>query len=418
MRWVDLDGLHEVTATLRKNKVRTLMTASGVFWGVFMLVLMLGFGRGLQDGVRTNMIGFVSNNVYIWGQRASLAFEGFQPGRRIQLRTGDVEALERELPELDVIAPRAQLGGWRDGNNVSYQEKTGNFGVMGDVPAFAEIEDMRTHVGRFINRLDMEQRRKVAVIGEQVEAVLFGTEASLGRNIKVKGMHFEVIGVFRSSRPGEQGERANTTVHVPFSTFQSAFNAKNQVGWVALLAKPGASSEALEKAARRVLERRHSIAPGDENALGSFNANKAMQRVSNLFLGIEFFIWFVGVLTLLAGAMGVSNIMLISVRERTVEFGVRKALGATPWSVVSLVLQEAVLLTSLSGYLGLVSGVLALEGMARFFAGGEGPLGAPTVDLSIAIIATVALGAAGVLAGLAPARRAAQIRPVEALRAE
>lgn len=419
MQFFDLDSLHEVLATLRKNKLRTLMTASGVFWGVFMLVVMLGFGRGLEDGVGRNMLGFTSNNVFLWGQRTSLPFHGFAPGRRVKLHTRDADALARELEHSVLfVAPRTQLGGWRDGNNVTYQSTTGNFGVMGEVPAFAEIENIRPYEGRFINELDLRERRKVAVIGEQVRTVLFGKEPALGKAIQIKGMFFEVIGVNRSSQPAEQGERANGTVHVPFTTFQAAFNAKDEVGWFALLAKPEADAEAIERAARTLLARRHQVAPGDEGAVGSFNAAKMVQRVRNLFLGIEFFTWFVGAFTLLAGALGVSNIMLISVRERTVEFGVRKALGATPWSVVSLVLKEALLLTTLAGYLGLISGVAALEGMSRVFGKGGGPLGAPSVDLRIAVVATCVLAVAGVLAGVAPASRAAKIRPVEALRAE
>jgi putative ABC transport system permease protein len=414
----DLDGLHETLATLRKNKLRTLMTASGVFWGVFMLVAMLGFGRGLQDGVGRNMLGFVSNSVFVWGQRTNLPFKGFGPGRRVQLDNGDTEALERELDQVLVVAPRTQLGGWRDGNNISYAGNTGNFGVMGEIAEFADIQDIRPYAGRFINQLDIDQRRKVAVIGEQVKSVLFGDDPAVGKAIKIKGMFFQVIGVDRSALPGEQGERANATVHVPFTTFQTAFNAKNVVGWFALLVEPDGDSEAAERQARAVIARRHSVAPGDEGAIGSFNAAKMVRRVSNMFLGIEFFIWFVGAFTLLAGALGVSNIMLISVRERTVEFGVRKALGATPWSVVSLVLKEAALLTTLAGYGGLVVAVVALEAVPRFFAEGDGPLGTPSVDFRVALGATAVLALAGVLAGVAPARRAARIRPVEALRAE
>lgn len=418
MKAFDLDSWHEVFATLRKNKLRTLMTASGVFWGIFMLVLMLGFGRGLETGVRKSMIGFVSNSVYVWGQRTSKPFKGFQPGRRVELRNEDIGLLERGLPGLAAMAPRVQLGGWREGNNVTHQQQTGNFSVMGDVPSFAEVEQLRVAKGRFINDLDMAQRRKVCVIGEQVRSVLFGDKDGLGETLQIRGIHFRVVGVFRSSQPGEQGDRANNTLHVPFSTFQAAFNAKNVVGWFGLLAERDTSAENLEKTARALLARQHGIAKDDANALGSFNAAKMVSRVSTLFTGIQFFVWFVGVATLAAGTLGVSNIMLISVRERTVEFGVRKALGATPASVVSLVLQEAALLTALSGYAGLVVGVLTLEGLGRALAGGNGPLGPPQIDLNVGIVAACILAVVGVLAGIAPARRAAAIRPVEALRAE
>lgn len=419
MSLFDADNWFEVFSTLRRNKLRTLMTASGVFWGIFMLVLMLGFGRGLESGVGRTMTGFVSNSVYLWGQRTAKPFKGFQPGRQIELNNEDTAALQREVDGVAAIAPRVQLGGWRDGNNISRGNKTGNFGVMGDTPAFAQIEAVRPYQGRFINELDLAQRRKVCVIGEQVRQVLFeADEDVLGKTVKVRGIHFGVIGVLRSEQPGEQGDRANSTVHIPFTTFQTAFNGENKVGWFALLAEGETPGEAVERQAREVLRRRHAVAPDDRNAIGSYNAARTVERVTNLFIGIRFFMWFVGLATLAAGALGVSNIMLISVRERTVEFGVRKALGATPGSVVALVLQEAALLTTLSGYIGLVAGVLALLGLKHVLGSLDGPLGAPEVDLEVALIATLVLAVVGVLAGLAPSRKAAAIRPVEALRAE
>lgn len=418
MRFIDLDSMHEVFSTLSRNKLRLLMTASGVFWGIFMLLVMLGFGNGLEAGVSKNMIGFVSNSVYTWGQRTSKPHEGFQPGRRVRLRNEDAAALEAGLDDVAVVAPRAQLGGWRDGNNVTYQEKTGNFSVMGDTPAITQIVPIFPYEGRFLNQLDMDQRRKVAVIGEQVRTVLFGRQSPLGESIKVRGIHFEVIGVFKSEQPADQGERANATVFVPLSTFQTSLAPNREVNWFALLARPGASSEALEQQALAILKRQHSVAPDDTNAFGSYNAAKQVERVSNMFTGIRFFVWFVGILTLLAGALGVSNIMLISVRERTVEFGVRKALGATPASIVALVMQEAALLTSLAGYSGLVCAVLTMEGLRHFVPDGEGPLASPRIDLAVGLVATLVLLVVGVIAGVAPARRAASIRPVEALRSE
>lgn len=415
----DLDKWLEVFSTLRRNKLRTLMTASGVFWGILMLVTMLGFGTGLEAGVTKNMFGFVSNSVYVWGGRTRMAFKGLQPGRWIHYTDQDTEAIEREIEGLEAVAPRLQLGGWRDGVNISYGDKAGNFAVMGDVPAEATIDHIRPHHGRFINPLDLDELRKVTVIGEQVTRVLFPDGVDpVGKFVKIRGVYFRVIGVFRSEKPGEQGERANGTLHVPFTTFQHAFNALGTVGWFSLLARPEVEAARIERDVRKLLMRRHSINPQDERALGSYNAGETYGRIERLFIGIRSFIWFVSVATLFAGVLGVSNIMLISVKERTKEIGVRKALGATPWSIVSLVMQESALLTALSGYVGLVVGVAILELVSPAIERSDGPLGVPSIDVGSALIATAILAVAGIIAGVAPASHAAKIQPVEALRSE
>lgn len=415
---IDVDDWQEVLSTLQKNPLRTAMTAWGVFWGTFMLVLMLGFGNGLERGVSKNMLGFGQNNVYMWGGRTTRPHGGMPPGRWIQLKTSDMEAIAATVPGVMALSPRVQLGGWQDGNNVTYGEKTGNFGVMGDYPEFATVERVALVRGRFINQLDMNERRKVAVIGTNVRDILFGAEEPLGRFIQIKGVHFQVVGVFASERAGEEGNRETNTVHVPFSTFQAAFNSGDRVGWFAVRAQEGVGPDQLDAHLRRSLARRHGFDARDRQALGSFNMSEAVTRVRTLFVGIRSFIWFVSVATLLAGALGVSNIMLVSVKERTREFGVRKALGATPASIVRQVIQEASVLTVLAGYLGLIVGVGALEASRRLLSSDGGPLGSPSVDLVPALVATLALILCGMVAGVAPARHAARIQPVVALRSE
>jgi putative ABC transport system permease protein len=415
----DLDHWQEVLATLRKNPLRTVMTAWGVFWGAFMLVLMLGFGNGLERGVQKNMLGFAPNNVYMWGSRTSKPFKGMPMGRWVRLDLDDIAEIKKSVREVAEIAPRVQLGGWQDGNNVTYGEKTGNFGVMGEYPAFARIEYVKLERGRFINQLDLEHRRKVAVIGANVQHVLFPDGVDpLGEYIKIKGVHFQVVGVAGSERSGQQGDRDKNMVQVPFSTFQAAFNSGDRVGWFAAQAKPGTDALAFDAALRRSIATSQGFDPGDKQALGSFNTATPYGRVQTLFSGIRFFIWFVSIATLLAGALGVSNIMLVSVKERTREFGVRKALGATPGVIVRQVLHEATVLTGLAGYLGVVAGVLTLELSRRFIGGGQGPLAAPAVDVTAALIAALFLSASGIAAGIAPARHAARIQPVVALRSE
>jgi putative ABC transport system permease protein len=414
---MDIDTWQEVFSTLQKNVLRTVMTAWGIFWGTFMLVMMLGFGNGLEAGVTKNMVGFAANNVYAWGGRTTLPHGGMTPGRRIRLDTSDVEAVER-LDGVEAVAPGIDLGGWRDGNNVTYREKTANLGVKGETPQFAKVALDRPYLGRFINETDMLERRKVTVIGESVRRMLFLDDMNpLGEYVTIRGVHFQVVGVIDSEQPADAGDRANSTLMVPFTSFQAAFNSGDKIGGMGVRGRADAEPLALEKSIRELLASRHGAHPDDPQAIGSFNLSKQHARAQNLFRGIRAFVWFVCVATLLAGALGVSNIMLISVKERTREFGVRKALGATPGSIVRLVLREAGVLTLLAGYLGLFAGVMTLELVGRF-ASGDGPLGAPSIDLGAAVMAMLVLAIGGTVAGVAPARHASRIHPVVALRSE
>ena len=415
---IDLDSWHEVFSTLERNLLRTSMTAWGVFWGTFMLVSMLGFGNGLESGVNRTMLGFVGNNVYAWGQVTTRPHAGLAPGRAIRLDTDDADAIRR-LDGVVAVAPSMDLGGWRDGNNVTYEDKTGNFGVRGEYPDFANVGVEHPYLGRFVNELDMVSRRKVAVLGQSVRQMLFGNVDPIGKYIAIRGIHFQVVGVTHSEQPGDEGDRFNSTVVVPFTTFSSAFNTGGRVGAMGIRLAADVDSEQAERSIRATLGARHRTHPDDVNAIGSFNVSKRHKRAQTMFTGIRAFVWFVCVATLMAGALGVSNIMLISVKERTRELGIRKALGATPASIVRLVLAEAAVLTCLAGYVGVVAGVVGLEGVSRWVGQGtNGPLGAPSIDIGAALGAAVVIGVVGVLSGLAPARHAARIQPVVALRAE
>lgn len=418
MRIFDLDLIDEVFVTLRQNKLRAFMTACGVFWGIFMLVLMVGFGNGLQSGVSTNMSTMGDKVLYIWGHRTRVAHAGLKPGRWIKVTPADAPVLERELSGLEHIAPRVQLGGWREGNPMTYRERSGNFAVMGDYPQYQWVEPLHGLRGRFINPLDVDQRRKVAVIGEQVRKVLFGDEPALGRYVTIRGIFFQVIGVFNSERPGDEGERANSTVHVPLTTLRTTFyGGEDRGGWLAIEIDPERNSAEVERQIRRLLAKRHQVHEDDYHAFGTYNSGERAERVTNLFVGIRAFVWFVSIATLAAGILGVSNIMLISVRERTREFGVRKALGATPASVIGLVVGEALVLTTLAGYGGLVAGVALLSAAAGVVSA-EGPFGHPFIELDVGLMATAMVVIAGIVAGIFPARRALAVSPVEALRSE
>lgn len=415
---LDLDSWREVAVTLSRNKLRAWLTACGVFWGIFMLVALLGIGRGLERGARKNMGGMLTRAVFVWTQRTSLPYRGLQPGRYVKFKNDDIKALQ-QVPGVEHLSPRLQLGGWREGTEVTAGARTGNFTVTGDYPEFRFVEPFRVLHGRFLNQPDLRDARKVAVLGDQAKDVLFGGDDALGRYIKVKGVFFRVVGEVTSDRSGDEGDRVRGAIFVPFSTFQQAFNQRDRVGWFSLTTTATAPPERVEAAVKAKLAERHGVHPADQDALGSFNLANQLAKVDGLFKAISLFVWFVGTLTLLAGVLGVSNILLITVKERTREFGVRKALGATPWTVVSMVLKEAIVLTSLSGYVGLVAGIAALEGLGRILERiPNAPLNQPEVDLRVALVAMTILVVSGALAGLVPARHAARISPVEALRTE
>lgn len=416
----DSDSWDEIFSSLKKNKMRTFLTAFGVFWGIFMLIIMLGSGNGLENGVTGNFGGTATNSVFIWTRSTSVPYAGLPEGRNFNMRNEDMEVLRREVPEIEALAPRNQLRGYRGGNNVSYKNTAGNFSVMGDYPEITRINAMDIIKGRFINPLDIEEKRKVAVIGTNVRDVLFGETDPIDKYVKVNGVYFKVVGVWKTKKSGNQGERDSQTLFVPFTTFQKAFNYSNVVGWLAVLADENSSAMVVEEKIKKVLKGRHKVAPSDDRAFGSFNAQEAYEEMQGLFNGIATLIWIVGTGTLLAGIIGVSNIMLIVVKERTKEIGVRRAIGATPKNIISQIILEAIVLTSLAGYFGLLLGVGITELISKQMGPqtGNSMFTNPTIDLNIALTALGILVVAGALAGLIPARKAVKIKPIEALRTE
>lgn len=416
----DSDSWQEIYSSLRKNPVRTIFTAFGVFWGILMLVVMLGSGKGLENGVTSGFGGTVTNSAFIWTQSTSMPYAGLPKGRRFNMRNEDMEALKTEVPEIEYLAPRNQLRGFRGGNNVSYTTKSGNFSVMGDYPEIQHISPMDIIEGRFINYFDLEEKRKVVVIGTNVRDVLFGNENPINKNVKINGVYFKVVGVWKTKKSGNQAEQDTKTLFVPFSTFQKAFNYSNIVGWIAVTARQNSSAELVEEKIISVLKQRHKVAPQDNRAFGSFNAEKEFSQMNNLFGAISMLIWVVGIGTLMAGVIGVTNIMLIVVKERTKEIGIRRAIGATPFSIIIQIMLESIVLTGLAGYFGLVIGVGLVELIAMNLgpANGDSMFTNPEIDLQVAITALIILVISGAFAGLIPARKAVKIKPIDALRTE
>jgi putative ABC transport system permease protein len=416
---IDLDNWREIWAVLRSNRLRTFLTAFGVFWGILMLMWMLGFGSAMQTGIRRQSKGMATNLLFVWGQNTTKAYEGMQPNRFVRFRHSDIELL-RTLPGIEWIAPRLQLGGWMSGFNVSYEGKAGAFNVFADYPEFMHIIAFEYEAGRFINERDIAEQRKVVVIGKAVVDELYPAGVNpIGTYIKISGVYFEVVGVTRTLRSGQLGDRDAHSLFVPFTTLKTAFHINDRVDFFALTAKPGTDGPELERQVREALQKAHHVAPDDKVAIGSFNMFVIFGKFETVFFVLWAMSWIVGGATLLAGVVGVSNIMLITVKERTKEFGVRKALGAPPSVIVTMLLKESIVLTAIAGLFGIAAGTASLAGAGAIFERiPDFPLAAPTVTLKTALVAVGVLIAAGAAAGIMPASHAASIRPVEALRAE
>lgn len=414
----DIDNWREITATLRKNKLRTILTGLGVFLGIVILLLMIGFGSSLERGVKRRMAGFATNSVFVWGQRTTVPYAGLPVGRQIEYDTRDIEALA-QIPGVLHLAPRNQRSGFAQGSNVRYGTKTGAFQVSGDYPAFQYVQTPVMRAGRFLNQRDLDERRKVAVIGEGVVEQLYEGTDPTGTYIEANGVYFRVVGVFGTKQTGQQADRILNTIHIPFTTFQQAFNFNDRVGFFAIVGQPGVDGEALEAQIKTTLKQRHKVAPGDDGAIGSWNTSKEFRKMNMLFFLINVVMWVAGTMCLFAGVVGVSNIMLITVRERTKEIGVRKALGATPASVIRMIVSEAAALTVIFGYLGVAAGVGLLELVGNVLEKlPDLPFAPPDLNLTVAMTAAAVIATFGVLAGLLPAYYAAKIQPVEALRTE
>jgi putative ABC transport system permease protein len=411
-----LDGLQEIWFTLRQNKLRTLLTAFGVFWGIFMLILLLGAGRGMQNGIWQDFGSQVLDFTIVWSAETSIPFKGMGVGRKIHFDDADLAAVKQQVPGIRVISPETHIGN----GNITYQGKVADAPIVGVPDDYFRIkDDVPFNFGRKPNVLDTDETRKVVALGSKVAERLFAAgEDPVGKYIKVKDVAMRVTGVFDDK--SNRGQNSNR-VSLPQTTVRQVFGGGERNDTIWIRPQQGVDPFELEKQVLEVLKRRHEVAPEDRRGINSFNMAMPAQSVNALFTGINIFIWFVGLGTLMAGIVGISNIMIITVKERTKEIGVRKALGATPFSIVSTLLLESTLVTGVAGYIGLVFGVGLLELVSFTLrkAGVTLPYFLnPEVDFQVAITAILLLVGVGVLAGLAPAVRAARITPIEAMRAE
>jgi len=421
----DIDRWNEIWSALAKNKIRSMLTAFGVFWGIFMLIVMAGAGKGLENGIVQGVSRFATNSAFLWTDRTSEPYKGFKRGRNWNMEAEDIQYLINNVPEMEVITPKNFGGRNNTGPNVIRGKKTGAFNIKGDYPDYVKIDPCTVLKGRWINEMDIRDKRKVCVIGEKVfESMFEPKDNPIGQYLKISGVYYQVVGLIKPETRININGRTEESVSIPFTTMLQTYNMGNQVHFLAITAKKGIPVSVLEEKVKGLIKKKHSIAPTDLQALNSVNIEKEFKQMSGLFLGIQILTWIVGVGTLLAGVIGVSNIMLVIIKERTKEIGVQRALGASPAVIIKQIMLESVVLTTTAGYLGLSLGVGLLELVSRALQsqvtkpGEEVFFTNPEVSLTVAVSALVVLIVAGLFAGMIPASRAIQIKPIDALREE
>ncbi len=412
----DLDTYKEILDTITRNKSRSLLTGFGVFWGVFMLIALIGGGQGLKEKLQDNFAGFATNTAVIWAQNTTKPYKGFNKGRSWDMELGDMERLRQHVPELDVITPLL-FGGRK---SVVYGDKTFSGSTQGVNSDYAKVSVPKLFYGRYINDMDVKEQRKVCVIGKQIYKNLFpGGGDPCGKSLRVDSTYYTIVGVdYRSGNGVNFGGRADETITLPQSVLRTAYNRGNAVDIIATTGKPGVIMSSITQRMRETVARAHSIDPTDEKGLMVFNTEVLFQMLDNLFKGVNFLIWLVGIGTLLAGAIGVSNIMMVTVKERTTEIGIRRAIGATPQMILSQIISESIILTMVAGMSGILFGVAILQ-MLELRNTVDGVLTAHfQVNFWTAIFSAILICVLGGLAGLAPAWRAMNIKPVDAMRDE
>ncbi|MDR1746830.1 MAG: ABC transporter permease [Tannerella sp.] len=415
----DLDRIQEIWLTITKNKVRSLLTGFGVFWGIFMLIIMMGAGKGLERGMLKGIEGFATNSCFMGTNQTSIPYKGFQKGRRWNFHNGDIDVLLRKIPEIDCIVP--MLFGRRSTNNVVYGENYSSCNVRGLPDNYEQIEQQRMMFGRFINEFDMKESRKVCVIGTQVYEELFPMRGNpLGQEIRVNGIYYRIVGVSTGVSNVSIGGRSDECVIIPFTTMQKITNQGDIIHLIAATAQEGNPAKTLEEKMKAALKEQNGISPDDKMALWSFNIEEQFNMFRYLFLGISIVIWIVGSGTLIAGIVGVSNILMVTIKERTKEIGIRRALGAKPRTIIGQIMMEGLLLTTIAGMLGMSFGVLVLyladiywlQNAQNVF------LSDPMVSFGTAVVSTVILLIFGLVAGSLPANRALKIKAIDAIREE
>ena len=414
------DRWKEIIEVLSSNVLRTVATAFGVGWGIFILIILLAAGKGLENGIRQDFNGVATNTMFMWTRTTTMAYDGLPEGRRYRFKIEDVELLRRNVPELRVISPRNVL--FPSGNdNVIRGVESGQYRIWGDYPGIVEQRPMYTSYGRFFNHNDIDKKRKVVVIGDGIRKDLYEEdEEVLGTYVKISGINFMVVGVYKERTSGGGGQNSELEIFMPFTTFSQAFNRADNVDRLSLTAKDGSSISNLNEIIINTIKEGRRIHPDDDRAVGFFDLYEQYNRVESLFGALKFVAYFVGILVLISGIIGVSNIMLIVIKERTKEIGIRRALGENPWSIKLQILMESIFLTLISGMAGIIFGALFIYGI-NILLDSVGPVDMflnPSVSVGVVVVALLILIISGLLAGFIPANSAIRVRPIEALRTE
>ncbi len=418
MMRIDIDSYREIIDTLTRNKSRSFLTGFGVFWGVFMLIALIGGGNGLKEMLEKNFEGFAQNTVFIWGQQTSKAYKGFRKGRWWSMDYKDIHRLRQRVPELDIVAP-VLFSPWNTGSTAYYSDQKTTPRVQGTSPEYALVVAPKLYYGRYINEMDMIEHRKVCVIGKKIYKELFKEGGDpCGKSIRIDSTYYEVIGVDYASTNMNINGRAEEKVTLPLTLMQQIYNRGNQVDMLVATGREGVVMSSIADRIREAVTMAHFVDPTDEQGAMVFNTEVLFQMLDNLFRGVNFLIWLVGLGTLFAGAIGVSNIMMVTVRERTTEIGIRRAIGATPRMILSQIISESIVLTLVAGMSGILFAVMILQMLEM----GNTEDGIVTAHFQVgfwtAIAAALTVSLMGVLAGLAPAARAMSIKPVDAMRDE
>lgn len=409
---LERDTWQEVFDSFSKNKLRSILTMVGVWWGILLLIGLLGSARGLENSFNRLFGSFATNSVFVWGQVTSKPFKGFQEGKRVRLSLSDAQKVEENVEGIEFVLPRSQQSASLTRNFLS-----GTFQMAGDYPLLDQLQKKKLIRGRFINQNDIDDNKKIAVISEDTYKQLFEKdEDPVGKYIEVNGINFMVVGVFEVSN---MNMGPSTDLHIPFTTFQQIYNRGDQIGWMMITGKPEYDIKQIEEDVKLLLKNLNSIHPEDDRAFGSFNLGKEFKKVTGFLTGMQFLTWFVGIATLIAGVFAIGNILLITVRERTKEIGIRRALGATPFEIKRQIVLEAVFLTLVAGVFGIITGGWILIGLdAAFGQGADAAIVNASVSIAVVFIALIILVILGTLIGLIPAFKATSIKPIEALREE
>ena len=415
---LDIDTYREILDTLTRNKACSFLTGFGVFWGVFMLIGLMGGGKAMKEMLDKNFEGFAQNTVIIWAQQTTKPYKGFRKGRWWDMDYKDVERLKQRVPELENVVP-VIFSGWRSGNTAYYGDQKTTPRIQGTIPELANVIQPKMYYGRYLNEMDIREQRKVCVIGKKIYKDLFkGGGDPCGKKIRVDSTYFEVIGVDYATGGINFNGRAEEKITLPLTLMQAMFNRGNQVDMIAATGRGNIVMSRITDRIRETVARAHYVDPTDEQGAMVMNTELIFQMFDNLMKGVNFLIWLVGLGTLLAGAIGVSNIMMVTVRERTTEIGIRRAIGATPKMILGQIISESIVLTLVAGMSGILFGVLILQMLET----GSMEDGIITTHYQVsfwtAIFAALVVSAMGVLAGLAPAARAMSIKPVDAMRDE